>query len=83
MSHMVLRNNDSEPRTTDVWGLQSDINRLFDAFMEDHGVRRVEIDEVLVCFQKLGDVARVDFGIVADHELVEAQNGNGDHGSPP
>lgn len=33
MSHMVLRNNDSEPRTTDVWGLQSDINRLFDAFM--------------------------------------------------
>ena len=33
MSHMVLRKNDSEPRTTDVWGLQSDINRLFDAFM--------------------------------------------------
>ena len=33
MSHMVLRNNDSEPRTTDVLGLQSDINRLFDAFM--------------------------------------------------
>ena len=22
-----------EPRTNDVWGLQSDINRLFDAFM--------------------------------------------------
>lgn len=33
MSHMVVRKNDSEPRTTDVWGLQSDINRLFDAFM--------------------------------------------------
>ena len=33
MSNMVLRKNDSEPRTTDVWGLQSDINRLFDAFM--------------------------------------------------
>ena len=33
MSNMVLRRNDSEPRTTDVWGLQSDINRLFDAFM--------------------------------------------------
>ena len=31
--HMVARRNDSEPRTTDVWGLQSDINRLFDAFM--------------------------------------------------
>ena len=33
MSNMVLRRHDSEPRTTDVWGLQSDINRLFDAFM--------------------------------------------------
>lgn len=33
MSDMVLRRNDGEPRTTDVWGLQSDINRLFDAFM--------------------------------------------------
>ena len=31
--NMILRNNDNEPRTTDVWGLQSDINRLFDAFM--------------------------------------------------
>ncbi len=33
MSHLILRKNDIEPRTTDVWGLQSDINRLFDAFM--------------------------------------------------
>ncbi len=31
--HMIARRNGSEPRTTDVWGLQSDINRLFDAFM--------------------------------------------------
>lgn len=33
MSHLILRKNDVEPRTNDVWGLQSDINRLFDAFM--------------------------------------------------
>lgn len=33
MSHLILRKNEMEPRTTDVWGLQSDINRLFDAFM--------------------------------------------------
>ncbi|MBO7556414.1 MAG: Hsp20/alpha crystallin family protein [Alphaproteobacteria bacterium] len=33
MSHLMLRKNEIEPRTNDVWGLQSDINRLFDAFM--------------------------------------------------
>ena len=33
MSNMVTRKYNSEPRTTDVWGLQSDINRLFDTFM--------------------------------------------------
>ena len=33
MSHLILRRNELEPRTSDVWGLQSDINRLFDAFM--------------------------------------------------
>jgi len=33
MSHLILRRNELEPRTNDVWGLQSDINRLFDAFM--------------------------------------------------
>ena len=33
MSHLVLRKNEIEPRSNDVWGLQSDINRLFDAFM--------------------------------------------------
>jgi len=33
MSHLILRKNEMEPRTNDVWGLQSDINRLFDAFM--------------------------------------------------
>ncbi len=33
MSHLILRKHDMEPRTNDVWGLQSDINRLFDAFM--------------------------------------------------
>ncbi len=33
MSHLMLRKHDTEPRTNDVWGLQSDINRLFDAFM--------------------------------------------------
>ena len=33
MSHLILRKNDMEPRTNDVWGLQSDINHLFDAFM--------------------------------------------------
>ena len=41
--HMVLRNGGREPRTTDVWGLQSDINRLFDAFMlpfEGTGTKR-------------------------------------------
>ena len=31
--NMVTKNNDTETRTADVWGLQSDINRLFDAFM--------------------------------------------------
>lgn len=45
MSHLILRNqHDLEPRATDVWGLQSDINRLFDAFInpfnggENHSV---------------------------------------------
>ena len=33
MSNLILRRNELEPRTTDVWGLQSDINRLFDAFI--------------------------------------------------
>ena len=33
MSHLMLRRNELEPRSNDVWGLQSDINRLFDAFM--------------------------------------------------
>lgn len=33
MSHLILRKHDMEPRSNDVWGLQSDINRLFDAFM--------------------------------------------------
>ena len=33
MSHLMLRKHEKEPKTTDVWGLQSDINRLFDAFM--------------------------------------------------
>ena len=33
MSHSMLRRNEVEPRTADVWGLQSDINHLFDAFM--------------------------------------------------
>lgn len=32
MSNLMLRRNEIEPRN-DVWGLQSDINRLFDAFM--------------------------------------------------
>ena len=41
MSNMVLRRNDSEPRTTDVWGLQSDINRLFDAFMTPFEVTEI------------------------------------------
>lgn len=42
MSHMILRRNETEPRTNDVWGLQSDINRLFDAFMSpfDEGYSR-------------------------------------------
>ena len=33
MSHYVVKRTELEPRTNDVWGLQSDINRLFDAFM--------------------------------------------------
>lgn len=33
MSHLILRKNEVEPRTGDVWGLQSDINRLFESFM--------------------------------------------------
>ena len=33
MSHLIVRRNEMEPRSNDVWGLQSDINRLFDAFM--------------------------------------------------
>ena len=41
MSHLILRRNEMEPRTSDVWGLQSDINRLFDAFMSP--IERSEI----------------------------------------
>ena len=50
MSHLILRKNEMEPRTTDVWGLQSDINRLFDAFMsplettETHAVMVPKLD---------------------------------------
>ncbi len=33
MSHFIMKKHEAEPRTSDVWGLQSDINRLFDAFM--------------------------------------------------
>ena len=33
MSHYIVKRTELEPRTSDVWGLQSDINRLFDAFM--------------------------------------------------
>ena len=33
MSHYIVKRTELEPRTNDVWGLQSDINRLFDAFM--------------------------------------------------
>ena len=33
MSHLILKKHGMEPRNNDVWGLQSDINRLFDAFM--------------------------------------------------
>ena len=33
MSNLMMRKNEIEPRNNDVWGLQSDINRLFDAFM--------------------------------------------------
>ena len=33
MSHYIVKKTELEPRTSDVWGLQSDINRLFDAFM--------------------------------------------------
>lgn len=33
MSHFIIKRNEVEPRTNDVWGLQSDINHLFDAFM--------------------------------------------------
>ncbi len=33
MTNMITKKNELEPRTNDVWGLQSDINRLFDAFM--------------------------------------------------
>ena len=33
MSHFIIKRNEVEPRTNDVWGLQSDINRLFDAFI--------------------------------------------------
>ena len=33
MSHSILHRNELETRHNDVWGLQSDINRLFDAFM--------------------------------------------------
>jgi len=33
MTNLILRRNELEPRTTDVWGLQSDINRMFDAFI--------------------------------------------------
>lgn len=33
MSHLLMKKHENEPRTNDVWGLQSDINRLFDAFM--------------------------------------------------
>lgn len=33
MSHVLMKKNEIEPKATDVWGLQSNINRLFDAFM--------------------------------------------------
>lgn len=33
MSHFVVKRKEFEPHNNDVWGLQSDINRLFDAFM--------------------------------------------------
>ena len=34
MSNLILKTrNELEPRSQDVWGLQSDINRLFDAFI--------------------------------------------------
>lgn len=45
MSHLILRKNEIEPRTNDVWGLQSDINRLFDAFMSP--LERTEVKNTL------------------------------------
>lgn len=45
MSHLILRKNEIEPRTNDVWGLQSDINRLFDAFMSPF--ERTEVKNTL------------------------------------
>ncbi|MBR2273668.1 MAG: Hsp20/alpha crystallin family protein [Alphaproteobacteria bacterium] len=33
MSRFLMKKNEIEPKANDVWGLQSDINRLFDAFM--------------------------------------------------
>lgn len=33
MSHYIVKRTELEPRNSDVWGLQSGINRLFDAFM--------------------------------------------------
>ena len=50
MSHYIVKRTELEPRTNDVWGLQSDINRLFDAFMsplettETHAVMVPKLD---------------------------------------
>ena len=50
MSHYIVKRTELEPRNSDVWGLQSDINRLFDAFMspldtaETHSVMVPKLD---------------------------------------
>lgn len=48
MSHLMLRKHEKEPARTnnDVWGLQSDINRLFDAFMNPFEDRAPAVAEV-------------------------------------
>ena len=63
MTHFIVRRNEIEPRSNDVWGLQSDINRLFDAFMSP-------LDETL---PKEGLVPKLDVAELKDRYEIKAE----------
>ena len=64
MSHFLMKRNEIDRKNNDCWGLQSDINRLFDAFMSP-------FDEAE--FRSASNMPKLDIAELKDKYEVKAE----------